>query len=60
MSKVSMYKVEYWSNEDNYWIKSSMHRNEVSAIVNWEVLVQGGKIARIIHEGKIIRSSEVL
>jgi hypothetical protein len=60
MSKVSMYKVEYWSNKDNYWIKSSMHRNEVSAIVNWEVLVQGGKIARIIHEGKIIRSSEVL
>lgn len=60
MSKVSMYKVEYWSDADNYWIKSSMHRNEVSAIVNWEVLVQGGKIARIIHEGKIIRSSEVL
>ena len=60
MSKVSMYKVEYWSDEDNFWIKSSMHRNEVSAMVNWEVLVQGGKIARIIHEGKIIKTSEVL
>lgn len=55
-----MYKVEYWSDEDNFWIKSSMHKNEVSAVVNWEVLVHGGKTARIIHEGKIIRSSEVL
>lgn len=55
-----MYKVEYFSIENNCWVRSSMHRNEMSAVANWEVLVQGGKVARIIHEGKIIMSSEVL
>lgn len=55
-----MYKVEYFSIEDNCWVSSSMHRNEMSAVANYEVLVQGGKTARVIYEGKIIMSSEVL
>ena len=48
-----MYRVEYFSVEYNCWMKSSTHRNEVSAVVNMEVLAQTKK-ARVIHEGKII------
>jgi hypothetical protein len=49
-----MYRVEYFSVKDNSWVKSSYHRNLEHAEVNMEVLVQGGKKARIIHNGKII------
>lgn len=53
-----MYRVEYFSQELNCWIKSSLHKNEDSATVNMEVLIQGGKKARVIHNGRIIAKGE--
>lgn len=53
-----MYRVEYFDLKDNTWCKSSTHRNEEHAIINMEVLIQGGKKARVIHEGKIIAKGE--
>ena len=53
-----MYRVEYFSIKDNSWVKSSTHRNEEHAIINMDVLVQVGKSARVIHEGRIIAKGE--
>lgn len=54
-----MYKVEFWSDEDNGWIQSSFHRNLDHAQINVQVLLQGGKPrARIITHGKIIEQTE--
>ena len=53
-----MYRVECFSQDLNCWTKSSLHKNEENAIINMEVLVQGGKKARVIHNGKIIAKGE--
>lgn len=53
-----IYRVEYFSVTDNSWVKSSTHRNEEYALVNMEVLILGGKTARVIHNGRIIAKGE--
>ena len=58
MKTSPVYRVERFSITDNSWVKSSTHRNEEIAIVNMEVLIQGGKAARVIHKGRIIAKGE--
>jgi hypothetical protein len=52
------YRVEYFDIADNTWQMSSTHRNKDYAVVNMAVLIQGGKAARVICDGKIVAEGE--
>jgi len=53
-----MYKVQYWSLNDNSWVQHGVYSTRIMAMTELFFLESTHKLARIIHNGRIIAESE--
>ena len=53
-----MYRVQFWSLNDNCWVQHSTNNTRIKAMKELYFLESTHKKVRIIHEGRIIAESE--
>lgn len=53
-----MYRVEYFSKTSNTWVLYSSPKNFEYAALHADLLTKRGDIYRIIHDGKVVDSSQ--